>query len=121
MPHELIVVSARPVDVGDHLVAAVSVDPDLLVRHIWNGGATQVCSPAGGVLLTVLRSKGFDVATDVERLTGTAPSAGQAFWTELYSPMDQGAARGIEVARALAQAAEGELFVREGNDDQLEH
>jgi hypothetical protein len=61
MPHELIVVSARPVDVGDHLVAAVSVNPDLLVRHIWNGGATQVCSPAGEVLLTVLRSKGFDV------------------------------------------------------------
>jgi hypothetical protein len=114
MPHELIVVSARPVDVGDHLVAAVSVNPDLLVRHIWNGGATQVCSPAGAVLLTVLRSKGFDVPEDVERLTGSTPTTGQAFWTELYSPMDPGADLGFDVARALAQAAEGDLFVREG-------
>lgn len=121
MPHELIVVSARPVDVGDHVVAAVAVNPDLLVRHIWNGGATQVLSPEGAVLLTVLRSKGFDVPDDVERLTGTAPSASQAFWTELYSPLDPGALLGVEVARALAQATEGDLFVREGNDDKLEH
>lgn len=121
MPHELIVVSARPVDVGDHLVAAVSVDPDLLVRQIWNGGATQVLSPAGAVLLTVLRSKGFDVPDDVERLTGAAPTVGQAFWTELYSPLDPGARLGVEVARALAQTADGDLFVREGNDDKLEH
>lgn len=116
MPHELIVVSSRPVDVGDHLVAAVTVDPDLELRQIWNGGATQVCASTGTVLLTVLRSKGFDVAADVERLTGVAPADGQAFWTELYSPMDQGSSLGFEVARALAQAAEGTLFVREGTE-----
>lgn len=116
MPRELIVVSSRPVDVGDHLVAAVTVDPDLELRQIWNGGATQVCSSSGEVLLTVLRSKGFDVADDVTRLTGSAPTAGQAFWTELYSPLNPGTARGFDVARALAGAAEGDLFVREGTE-----
>jgi hypothetical protein len=114
VPHELIVVSSRPVDVGDHLVAAVAVHPDLQLRHIWNGGATQVCTADGAAVLTVLRSKGFDVPADVERLTGSAPTAAQAFWTELYSPMDPGADLGFKVARALARAAEGDLFVREG-------
>lgn len=109
MPRALVIVSRRPVDLADHLMAAADVDPNLGLRTIWNGGATQICSADGAAHLTVLRTKGFDVLDDVERLLGTHFPADHAFWTELYAPLGTAGDRGLAVAQALAAAVGGDL------------
>ena len=65
--------------------------------------------------MTVLRTKGFDVPDDIERLLGVALTPEQVFWTELYVPRGAAAELGELVARALAGVVEGELFVRDGS------
>ncbi|SEM65856.1 hypothetical protein E3O25_14655 [Cryobacterium sp. TMT1-3] len=112
MPRELVIISRRPVDLADHLVAAVEIDPNLGLRTVWNGGGTQVCAVDGTALLTVLRTKGFDVADDVERLLGASLAADQVFWTELYAPRGPAGAVGTTIAQALAATVGGTLFQR---------
>ncbi|MDJ0350040.1 hypothetical protein [Cryobacterium sp. PH29-G1] len=112
MSHELVILSPRPIDLADHLMAAVDIDPNLGVRTVWSGGGTQVCSADGTALVTVLATKGFDVADDVERLLGVRPDVAHAFWTELYAPRGAPGELGERIARALAGVVEGELFVR---------
>lgn len=112
MTRELVIVSPRPIDLADHLMAAVEVDANLGLRAIWSGGGTQVCSPDGLALVTVLRTKGFDVADDVERLLGARLADKHVFWTELYAPRGAAGELGERVARALVGVVEGELFVR---------
>ncbi|KGJ71727.1 hypothetical protein GY21_20185 [Cryobacterium roopkundense] len=112
MSRELVIVSPRPIDLADHLMAAVEIDPNLGLRSTWSGGGTQVCSADGTALVTVLVTKGFDVADDVERLLGVRLGAEQVFWTELYAPRGAEGERGELFARALAGVVDGELFVR---------
>jgi len=112
MSRELVIVSPRPIDLADHLMAAVEIDPNLGLRSVWSGGGTQVCSADGTALVTVLTTKGFDVADDVERLLGVSLGAEQVFWTELYAPRGAEGELGERIARALAGVVEGELFVR---------
>lgn len=112
MSRELVILSPRPIDLADHLMAAVEIDPNLGVRTVWSGGGTQVCSADGTALVTVLATKGFDVADDVERLLGVRLAAGQVFWTELYAPRGASGEPGEAIARAIAGLVEGELFVR---------
>ncbi|KFF59782.1 hypothetical protein JF66_08880 [Cryobacterium sp. MLB-32] len=112
MSRELVIVSPRPIDLADQLMAAVAIDPNLGLRTIWNGGGTQVCSEDGTALLTVLRTTGFDVADDVERLVGVAVAAEHVFWTELYAARGAAGELGQRLALALAGVVDGKLVVR---------
>lgn len=108
MPNEFVIVSPRPLDVADHLVAAVATDANAGLRSVFDGGATQVCDQHGDVLATVMTTKGMDDACDARRLLGASVDEANVFWTEGYLPLADDRGRGF--ARSLAAGVEGQLF-----------
>lgn len=108
MPKEFVILSPRPVDLADHLVASVAVDPQAGLRSVFDGGATQVCGEHGDVLATIMTTKGMDDSTDAERLLGASVDETHVFWTEGYLPFDD--PRGSGFARHLADSVEGRLY-----------
>lgn len=108
MPNEFVILSPRPVDVADHLLAAVATDANSGLRSLFNGGATQVCDERGEVLATVMTTKGMDDSSDAVRLLGASVDEAHVFWTEGYLPFDE--PRGSGFARHLADSVEGRLY-----------
>lgn len=108
MTDEFVILSPRPIDLADQLIAAVAVDIETGFRSLFNGGANQVCDLEGAPIATVLRSKGLDVADDATRLLGAPPAEGNVFWTEGY--LAAGHSRGAEFGRALAATVEGQYI-----------
>lgn len=114
MPGEFVILSPRPVDLADHLLASVATDAQSGLRSLFDGGATQVCDERGDVIATVLTTKGMDDSTDAARLLGASVDDNHVFWTEGYLPV--GDARGNEFARELAASVDGRLYELGGTE-----
>jgi hypothetical protein len=82
---EFVVVGARPLDVADAFTGTAAVDPDYGLRSVLDEGATQVVDTEGETLVTVFRSRGIEVPSEILRLTGRI-EAGWLFWTEAFVP-----------------------------------
>ncbi|PJJ65707.1 hypothetical protein [Compostimonas suwonensis] len=121
MPRELVIVSERPIEVADQVLAAVAVDPALGIRTVFDGGGTQITDAAGETILTVLRTDGVDVLSVAEALLESPLAPGEVFWTEAYLPLTAGAQAGLEVAAYLADAVAGRIIVRGETYDAVEH
>jgi hypothetical protein len=112
MPRELVISSARSLDVGDCLVAMASVDPDLGLRQLHDGVAVQICRTDGSAALTLARTLRMDVVDDAGRMVGAPLDVSHTFWTELYLPLASGDDLEDRLALALAEASGGTLHSR---------
>lgn len=106
MNGEWVILSPRPVTVGECLVGAAATDPDLRIASLWDGGAVLLTSPHGGQL-TVTVSRRLEHTGDAARILGTdVDPAVAAHWTEAHAR--GGEARDAEaLITAIAAAADG--------------
>ncbi|OUE28863.1 hypothetical protein BFL36_01210 [Clavibacter michiganensis] len=129
MNREWAIVSPRPVSMAECIVGAASVDPDLGVADLWDGGAAFVSRIGAQTHLTVTRSRALEHTGDAERiLGGPVPVPGdehELYWTDLHAcgwHVEEDAA----LVGAIAAAADGSAHaltgeVEEGSDDELQH
>ncbi|MBF4624011.1 hypothetical protein [Clavibacter sp. VKM Ac-2872] len=129
MNREWAIVSPRPVSLAECIVGAASVDPDLGVADLWDGGAAFVSRMGAETHLTVTRSRSLEHTGDAERILGSRVSMPrdehELYWTDLH-------ARGwveeedAALVGAIAASADGSAHaltaeVEEGSHDELQH
>lgn len=112
MPREYLIVSPEPITAIECVTATNTVDPDLGLGRLWQGGGLQVASD-DSLVLAVLRSATIEHPAETERLIGRALPAGASYLTEAYGPFagadDARDTTGI-LARELAAQAGGTLI-----------
>lgn len=103
MVTELIVVGGAPLDVLHLVTGVAAIDPEFGLRSVLDEGATQIVDREGATLVTVFRSRGIEVPSEILRLLGTSSPEWQ-FWTEAFVP-GEGSAVGREVLESIAREA----------------
>jgi hypothetical protein len=122
---EWVILSPRPVTIGECLVGAAGIDPDLRIASLWDGGAVLISSPRGGQL-TVTGSRLLEHAGDAERILGVVVHpAATAHWTEANA-RDWEAGDAQVLITAIAAAADGHAHRLSteghgGSDVELQH
>ncbi|MGJ1645486.1 hypothetical protein [Clavibacter sepedonicus] len=111
------------------IVGAASVDPELGVTDLWDGGAAFVTRIGVPTHLTVTRSRELQHTGDAERiLGGSVPVPGdehELYWTDLHA-CGWGAEEDAALVEAIAAAADGSAHALageagEGSHDELQH
>lgn len=129
MNREWAIVSPRPVSLPECIVGAASVDPDLGVADLWDGGAAFVSRIGAQTHLTVTRSRALEHTGDAERiLGGPVPVPGdehELFWTDLHT-RGWAAEEDAALVGAIAAAADGSAHAlteeaEEESHDELQH
>jgi len=85
MPREIVLATAGPVTAIECIAAAATVDPDLGVGRLWQGGGIQIAVERE-LVLAVLRSTALVQREDAERILGASLPEDAAWLTELYGP-----------------------------------
>jgi hypothetical protein len=83
MPREIVLSTAEPVTAIECIAAAATVDPDLGVGRLWQGGGIQIAAERD-LVLAVLRSTAL--VEDAERILGASLPQDAAWLTEVYGP-----------------------------------
>jgi hypothetical protein len=103
---EWVILSPRPVTLGECLVGAATTDPDLRIASLWDGGAVLI-SGQRGAQLTVTGSRLLEHAGDAERILGVdVDPAATAHWTDAHA-RDWEAGDAQALITAIAAAADG--------------
>lgn len=83
MPREIVLATAEPVSAVECIAAAATVDPDLGVGRLWQGGGIQIAAERD-LVLAVLRSTALVQREDAERILGASLPPDAAWLTEVY-------------------------------------
>lgn len=106
MPREFIVASPEPITAVDCVSAVASVDPNLGLGRLWNGGGLQIADEAP--VLAVLRSVDLGDRADAELLIGSQIPHDAMCLTEAYGPFDHALTE--RLMRRLTSDVNGTLF-----------
>ncbi|WP_445338550.1 hypothetical protein [Clavibacter sp. CFBP 8614] len=104
MNGEWVILSPRPVTVGECVVGAAATDPDLRIASLWDGGAVLLSNLRGGQL-TVTGSRPLEHAGDAVRILGVGVEPA-THWTEAHA-RGWGAEDAGALITAIAAAADG--------------
>jgi len=120
VPREIYLLSADPITVAQVAVAGVEIDPDLVLRGIANGNATQLLDAEDEAVLTIENSRKLADPADALTLLPQQPrrlgalEPGECWWTQAVAPWSRRGTIGTRITTRLAELLNARLWIEDG-------
>lgn len=116
MPRDAVLLSPASVALVHVAEAAVSVDPQLLVRSLFDRAVLQLAGPSGEPVVSIQNSVLLGDSNELVRLLPDAPKVTTpVWWTEAVLPWGENGEVGKQVLYALAQATDAVLVIEDAS------